>query len=57
MNRASPVELRKALQCADVLAKSGIDFVPIPVVSPEQKAELTEMLHKLMDQIEEGAES
>lgn len=53
MDRASPVELRKALQCADTLAKSGIDFVPIPVISPEQKAELLDQLFVLMEKINE----
>nr|DAR21303.1 MAG TPA: Protein of unknown function (DUF1382) [Caudoviricetes sp.] len=29
MNRASPVELRKCLEAANMLAQSGIRFVPI----------------------------
>ena len=40
MNRASPAVLRKALEYAQLLSKSGIDFVPVPVLSDEDKASL-----------------
>ncbi|MGP0807786.1 DUF1382 family protein, partial [Escherichia coli] len=33
MNRASPADLRKCLETANMLAHSGIRFVPIPAVT------------------------
>ena len=33
MNKASPVEMRKALEVVDCLKKQGIYFVPIPILS------------------------
>tara|TARA_R110000850_G_scaffold121623_4_gene239412 strand:- start:9631 stop:9801 length:171 start_codon:yes stop_codon:yes gene_type:complete len=39
MNRASPVETRKALEVANIYAKAGIPFIPMPVLSEEQRQE------------------
>ena len=36
MNRASPVDLRKALEAAKTLADGGILFVAVPVLSDYQ---------------------
>lgn len=36
MNKASPVDLRKALEVAQVLARAGILFVPMPVNGQDQ---------------------
>ncbi|PAU73306.1 DUF1382 family protein [Vreelandella alkaliphila] len=40
MNKASPVELRKALLVAKAYADAGIQFVPMPVFSEEEKSNL-----------------
>ena len=40
MNKASPVELRKALLVAKAYADVGIQFVPMPVFSEEEKSNL-----------------
>lgn len=37
MNRASPADLRKAMEIAQLLLRAGIDFVPVPVLDQEQK--------------------
>jgi hypothetical protein len=39
--RAHPADLRRALEFAQSLAKAGIDFVPVPVMSDIDLAELT----------------
>lgn len=52
MNRASPVDLRAALEIANALMKAGIDFVPIPVLSDEDKAILARDVQMRLEQIE-----
>ena len=52
MNRASPVDLRLALEMAHGLAKAGVDFVTIPVLSNEDKAILVRDAYMRLDQIE-----
>ncbi|WP_404472945.1 DUF1382 family protein [Vreelandella venusta] len=37
MNRASPVEMRKALEAAEVYRSAGILFVPMPVFRKGEK--------------------
>lgn len=49
MNRASPVELRKCLEAANMLAQSGIRFVPIPAATDAEYAILSAMF---MDKLE-----
>lgn len=44
MNRAKPVDIRKALEAADACVKSGVLFVPIPVLDAEDHAELVKLL-------------
>ena len=52
MNRASPVDLRAALEMAHGLAKAGVDFVTIPVLSNEDKAILVRDVQTRITQIE-----
>jgi len=52
MNRASPVDLRIALEMAHSLAKAGVVFVPVPVLSDEDKAILVRDAYMRLDQIE-----
>lgn len=49
MNRASPVELRKCLEAANMLAQSGIRFVPIPAATDAEYAILSAIF---MDKLE-----
>ena len=35
MERAKPVDMRKALQAADALKQAGVLFVPMPVLNEE----------------------
>ena len=56
MNRASPVDLRKCLEAAHMLANVGIRFVPIPVVSDEEFQALLSDLSMRLDQIAVEAE-
>lgn len=51
MNKCSPEDLRQALKIVDVMKKSGIDFVPIPVESPEHKEQLKSQCQDVLDRI------
>ena len=56
MNRASPVDLRLALEMAHSLAKAGVVFVPVPVLSNEDKAILVRDAYMRITQIEKETE-
>ena len=60
LERASPIQLRKALELANLFVKMGVNFVPVPVASNEEQAELVaQAMAKLevMEQQAEGSES
>ena len=52
MNRALPVDIRNALEIAHTLTKAGIDFVPVPVSSPDDKLILARDVQMRLNQIE-----
>lgn len=52
IERASPVELRKALELAQKLAQAGVLFVPVPVLDQQDKAQMAALLHNQMDRFE-----
>lgn len=56
MNRASSVDIRNALAVVNTLVKSGIDFVPVPVLSDEDKAILVRDVQMRLTQIENESE-
>ena len=60
MKRANPADLRKALEIAQSLAKAGIDFVPVPVMSGIDRVELThtatQRLERMASESEERIE-
>lgn len=59
LERASPTQLRKALDLANVFVRMGVNFVPVPVSSDAEQVELVEQaLEKLkaMEQQAEGAD-
>ena len=56
MNRASSVDIRNALAVVNTLVKAGIDFVPVPVLSDEDKAILVRDVQMRLAQIENESE-
>lgn len=52
MNKASPVDLRKCLEAANILAMIGVRFVPIPV---ETEEEFQALSHQLAAKLEKMA--
>ncbi len=51
--RASPSNMRKSLEMTDSMRMYGIDFVPIPVTSPEHREKLVaEALQSIADLVE-----
>ena len=56
MNRAAPVDLRRALEIAHDLVKAGLDFIPVPVLSDEDKAILVRDVEMRLTQIQKERE-
>lgn len=56
MNRASPADLRKALEVVDVSRKAGILFVPIPVMSAEDHSSLIAQVDSRLEQLAQQQE-
>ena len=56
MNRASAVDILNALAVVNTLVKAGIDFVPVPVLSDEDKAILVRDVKMRLTQIENESE-
>jgi len=52
MNRASPIEIRKALELANTLARAGVLFVAIPLLDEKDKADLGWLIERQMDRLE-----
>lgn len=47
--KASPVEIRKSLEAASLLARAGIRFVPVPAIDENDHEQL---LQKMLDRLE-----
>lgn len=56
MNRASSVDIRNALAVVNTLVNAGIDFVPVPVLSDEDKAILARDVQMRLAQIKNESE-
>jgi hypothetical protein len=54
MNKASPVEMRKALEAVETLKKAGLLFVPMPVLSEADHAELIQDMMRRFEDMEQG---
>jgi hypothetical protein len=52
MNKCSPVETRKNMMAAELFARTGIDFVPIPAFNEAHKKELIEKMKEIMTELE-----
>lgn len=51
LTRAASPDLRVALVLANELAQAGINFVPIPVLSPEHHKKLQAQLEELLERL------
>lgn len=50
IERASPIQLRKALELSNQFAKMGVNFVPMPVCNDEeQRALVAQAIDKLAE--------
>lgn len=50
--RCNPAVMRKNLQIVEHLKRAGVDFVPIPVRSPQHRAELELQCLREIDHLE-----
>lgn len=51
MEKASPAEMRKALEVVDTLKKGGILFVPVPVMGDKDHQNLISILDYRLEAI------
>jgi len=56
MNRASPAEIRRALEAASAYSKAGILFVPIPVLDAADHTALIEQAAAKIEKMVEMCE-
>lgn len=56
MSKASPIDIRNALAVVNTLVNAGIDFVPVPVLSDEDKAILVRDVQMRLAQIKNESE-
>lgn len=57
MNRASPADLRKAMEMANALTKAGIRFVCMPADSDAEHAALLNQADQRLEQMAQEAEA
>ncbi|MNO92156.1 hypothetical protein D3C76_837200 [compost metagenome] len=57
MNRASPVEMRKAMETANTLAKAGLLFVCVPVMNESDYDDLVHLSKQRLGELVEKAEA
>ena len=56
MERCSPTEMRKNLIAVDILRKTGIDFVCVPVTSAANKLKVVQQAQEAAAKLFEEAE-
>lgn len=56
MKRAHPTSLRTALEAAQALAKTGVLFVPVPVLNTDDHVALSNQMIERLSQLEQQAE-
>jgi len=54
MKRASPADLRKALELAHELVAAGVLFVPMPVTGKTDHADLVEQAAQRLEKMEKA---
>ncbi|MES2871442.1 MAG: DUF1382 family protein [Pseudomonadota bacterium] len=57
MNRASPADLRKQIEAANLYTKAGILFVPMPVLNQDDYQALIQQADQRLGQLCEEPES
>jgi hypothetical protein len=57
MRKATPVEMRKALEAVEKLKEAGLLFVPIPVLSDEDYLVQIGELFRRIDQLDAESEA
>jgi hypothetical protein len=57
MNRARPVELRKAIEAAHSLTKAGILFVCVPVMNESDYSDLVHLAKQRLGKLADEAEA
>lgn len=57
MERASPADLRTAIEAANALMCAGIMFVPMPIISAADAEELKAKAYARLEAMEREAES
>lgn len=57
MNRASPAQLRKAIDAANAMLKAGILFVPMPVADAEEHARRVDDADARLEEMAQAAEA
>lgn len=57
MNKASPVEIRKCLEMANILAHAGVRFVPVPVTSDDEFNSLVSHSYGILDKIADDCDT
>lgn len=57
MNRASPVDLRKAIEAAHTYVKAGLLFVPMPVLNEQDHAGLVAQADSRLETIIQESEA
>jgi hypothetical protein len=57
MNRASPVDLRKAMEASQTFLKAGLRFVPMPVLNERDFNDLVKQCDSRLTLIEQYGES
>jgi hypothetical protein len=56
MEKATPVEMREALEIVRHYVRAGILFIPVPVLGPEDCVELQKGVLRRLDTIEKAVE-
>ncbi len=56
MNRATSVEMRKALQAVELMKEAGLRFVPMPALDDHDHAELVAKMQKRLDEMADRCE-
>lgn len=53
MERASPINVRKSLEMVELFKSAGIDFIPVPVATEEERNAMIEMAMSKLEDVEE----
>lgn len=57
INKATPVQMRKALEAVEHFRRAGIRFVPMPVVNETEHAAMVKLMMTRLRELEQRAEA